>query len=143
MMIRRNLLAVLAYCCLGCLLSCGGNDRLPDGKEIAVLSCGGNDRLPDGKEIAASPDIYPDYKEVTFPVNVAPPNFRLESPHEEAYACFRTPSQELVVKERKGYFSIPEKGWKKLLADAKGEIEVTIYAKDKEWVRYPAFRQLR
>ena len=124
MMIRRNLLAVLAYCCLGCLLSCGGNDRLPDGKEIA-----------------ASPDIYPDYKEVTFPVNVAPPNFRLESPHEEAYACFRTPSQELVVKERKGYFSIPEKGWKKLLADAKGEIEVTIYAKDKEWVRYSAFRQ--
>ena len=116
MMIRRNLLALFTYCCLGCLFSCGGNDRLPDGKEIAD-----------------SPDIYPDYKEVTFPINVAPPNFRLETPHEEAYACFRTPGQELVVKERKGYFSIPEKGWKKLMADAKGEIEVTIYAKDKEW----------
>ncbi len=124
MMIRRNLLALFTYCCLGCLFSCGGNDRLPDGKEIAD-----------------SPDIYPDYKEVIFPINVAPPNFRLESVHEEAYACFRTPSQELVVKERKGYFSIPEKGWKKLLADAKSEIEVTIYAKDKEWVRYSAFRQ--
>lgn len=105
-----------------------------------VMSCSAE--LPDAKKIETVVKIYPDYKEVTFPPNVAPPNFKLLLPHTEAYVRFSGGGIELIVKEKGGFFSIPENRWAELLKTAKGgEIEVTIYANDNGWVQYPVFKQ--
>ena len=34
----------------------------------------------------AAPDIFPDYKDVTVPFNIAPMNFRINSPADKCYA---------------------------------------------------------
>ena len=105
-----------------------------------IMGC--SETLPDARKIETAVEIYPDYKDVTFPTSVAPPNFKLLAPHTEAYARISGGGTELIVKEKGGFFSIPEKKWAGLLEGAKGDdIEITVYANDNGWIQYPAFKQ--
>lgn len=88
------------------------------------------------------PEIFPDYSGVTIPVNIAPLNFMLVSPHQEAYACFSGGGDPFDVKARQGSFTIPSGKWKKLLQASAGKtIQVTVLVKEKnEWIQHPPFQ---
>ena len=97
--------------------------------------------LPVGEPVDVLPDIFPDYTEVTVPHNIAPLNFALKNSSADFYAVFVTKGQELTVKARKGELAIPASHWKDLLKAATGHsVTVTVYAKERMWIRYRPFK---
>ena len=109
---------------------------------LGIVSCSDSVRIT--RTLDTSPAIFPDYKDVTIPYNIAPLNFKLTDScdFEKARAVFENGKQQVEVKAKKGQFSIPLSSWKKLLKDASGStIRVTIQAKTGgEWVSYPSFQ---
>ena len=96
------------------------------------------------KESDSLPEIIPDYKEVTIPVNIAPLNFGLSEktePIKQAIARFTSSDYTFQVEMKKGTFPIPESDWKTLVEkSAGGAFEVQVIAREKdEWVGYRPF----
>ncbi len=89
--------------------------------------------------LAAAP-IYPDYRNVTIPYNIAPLNFLLR---EEASALAVTVSgrHDSLRATGKQKISFPAKKWRRLLETEKGNtLAVVVTARiDGQWFRYPAF----
>ena len=85
------------------------------------------------------PKIYPDYAEVTIPVNMAPLRFELLTGADDAVTRFSAGSQEVVCGGLKARPEVDE--WHQLAAAAQGgSIGVEVYAqKDGQWVRYKPF----
>ncbi len=81
------------------------------------------------------PPIFPDYTEVTIPVNIAPLHFGLtgSSVCSETYACFETNAGSINVKAKNKQFKISSSDWEKLMAESKGAtIQVTVVVKRNE-----------
>ena len=102
--------------------------------------CGGSEAVP----TASAPRIFPDYDGVTVPVNIAPPNFRIEGYDGRARATLEVASQSVTVTTRDGAFRLPRRAWRRLCeaAAASGEaIAVTVETRGKDgaWVRYAPF----
>ena len=95
--------------------------------------------IDEQKEI--TPVIYPDYKEVTIPVNVAPLNFGLRDAVEDAVAVFSFQEHSISVWLKDSTFQIPLKAWRELLQQAKGKsLEVSVFVKEKgKWIGYRPF----
>ena len=101
---------------------------------------------PADKEMESSPSIFPDYASVTFPVNIAPPNFIIQEEGEgfqteigmvEAEPSFIVHSNQPVVQ-------IPIKKWRELLNQASGKeifFRISILQND-HWVRYDDIRNI-
>ena len=90
----------------------------------------------------ALPNIYPDYINVTVPVNIAPLTFEMDSPADEMVARFTIAERddELICGGDKIQ---PDMGdWKDLTAIACGKsITVDVYARhDDQWTRYKPFQ---
>lgn len=97
--------------------------------------------IPESKKTDEPVDIFPDYAEVTIPTNIAPLNFSLNTPHTEAYAVFSFDSYTFQVKAQKGEFTIPVSKWEKMIIQAAGKsLQISIYAKNEEWLAYPPFQ---
>lgn len=81
--------------------------------------------------------LYPDYADVTIPVNIAPLNFLLRGDYEAVEV--KAASLVANAKGNEVTFDIDE--WKKLLKEHTGkEIEVTVTAlKDGQWTRFRPF----
>lgn len=105
---------------------------------VFFFSCNGG--LPDAEETEGEIEIFPDYKGVAVPCNIAPLNFKLKEPC-EAIALFSGKDQQIRVNSDNGSFQIPEKKWRRLLdASVGGSLTVGIYiCKDDRWFRYPPF----
>lgn len=105
-----------------------------------LVSCSESPRID--RTVETEPAVFPEYSGVTIPVNIAPLNFALTSPVQEAYARFSGAGEPFEVKARKGSFIIPSGKWKKLLQASAGKtIEITVLVKDKnEWVGYRPFQ---
>ena len=88
------------------------------------------------KEIA----IYPDYKDVTIPVNIAPLNFSIADSSEHCL-IIKGEKTQLQVYSDEGLFEIPQKRWKALLKENAGnQIELTIAKRIQgEWNAYTPF----
>lgn len=68
------------------------------------------------------PVIFPDYADVTFPVNIAPPNFMVQE-EGEAYQVEigkTGASREILIESNHSTIRIPERKWKSLLQEAAG-----------------------
>lgn len=69
------------------------------------------------------PLIYPDYTDVTFPINIAPPNFRIQEEGE----AFQTElgcgeeNYDILIQDDEPIVCIPESEWKVLLEKAAGK----------------------
>ena len=105
---------------------------------FALLSCG--TRVPD--DFAASdkqPDIYPDYKEVTVPVNMAPLTFEMQHEAEDMVARFTAGEEELLCGGDKIQPGTDD--WQRLVTQAvEGAINVEVYARyDGKWTKYKPF----
>ena len=104
---------------------------------LLIFSC--NRELPNAVETSEALSIFPDYAGVTIPPNIAPLRFALASPAKEALAVITSAGGErLAVKARKGEFSIPLAGWKRI-AKAGTSLSVTVMARNEGWVKYPSF----
>ena len=105
---------------------------------VFFLSC--NDRIPEAEVVEEEIGIFPDYKEVAIPCNIAPLNFKLKEPC-RAIALFSGKDRQIRVDSDNGSFRIPRKKWRRLLeASAGGNLTVGIYIrKDGKWFRYPSF----
>ena len=85
------------------------------------------------------PAIYPDYVDVTIPVNIAPLAFEMDHQAEEMVARFSCGDAEFVW----GGESVQpdEEEWKEMVEQSKGkEITVEVYASnDGQWTKYQPF----
>lgn len=89
-----------------------------------VLSC--NRSIDIAGYTDDEPVIFPDYREVVVPINIAPLCFSVELPGKSVLVV-KGKSDSFCHTSSDGSFDIPQKQWKKLLADnAGGSIELTI-----------------
>lgn len=105
---------------------------------LLLTACAG--ALPDARLISEMPEIYPDYREVTIPCNIAPLNFKLNK-SVKAIAVLSGSESQIRVDSDQGKFQIPPKSWKRLLAEsAGGTISCTLYTfQNGAWNRYLPF----
>ena len=108
---------------------------------VMLLSgCGKHPSLPqDYTQKSEKPDIYPDYTDVTVPVNIAPLNFMVEQADE---VVARIQAGDVAYSYGKGNkVIISQKEWRKLLNAAKGgKMMVDVYCKyQDQWSRYEPF----
>ena len=84
--------------------------------------------------------IFPDYNGVTFPYNIAPPNFAIEEEGDGFMVEIGQKDNESVIKYKssKPEIYIPQSAWKKLLTQAKGnDIYFRIYVhNNNKWAQY-------
>ena len=99
--------------CIGCLLAaCGGKAN----RTFWQLS----------QEVS----IFPDYKDITIPYNIAPLNFQVEDSEKIGVSVLITGKQKYTFNSRSGLVQFPETQWKKMLEAEKGNtMEVLITVK--------------
>lgn len=104
-----------------------------------TVSCNRSAITPDiqsDKPIA----LFPDYTDVTFPCNIAPPNFSIRKEGEEYYTEIGNDSCTFItVRSKEPAVILPPKAWKKLLGQVRGQsfhIRICIRQNGK-WVQYP------
>ena len=89
---------------------------------ITMIACGVS--VPDSyTEKDELPNIYPDYADVTIPVNIAPLSFQIEEQVEDAVVRFSSGSDEILCEGVKAQPDIDE--WRELVAKAKGN-DITV-----------------
>ena len=107
---------------------------------LLLSGCNRHPSLPQNyTQESEKPDIYPDYTDVTVPVNIAPLNFLVEQADK---VVARIQAGDIAYNYGKGNkVIIPQKEWKKLLASAKdGRMTVDVYCKkNDQWSRYEPF----
>lgn len=105
---------------------------------LLLTACG--QQLPTNfKQSDALPKIYPDYVEVTVPVNIAPLTFEMDDQSEEMAVRYSFGNEEIICGGTKSQPDIDD--WKQLTAAAQGKaIQVETYAsKDGQWTRFKPF----
>ena len=91
-------------------------------------------------ESQSLPMIYPDYTDVTIPVNLAPLTFQMDVPADEMAARFACGDQQLICGGSK--IQPDATDWQTLVEAAKGRaITVDVYASQKgQWTHYKPFK---
>ena len=107
---------------------------------LLLLLCACSQQLPkDFTQSDVLPHIYPDYVDVTVPVNIAPLTFEMDDPSEEMAVRFSFGDEEVICR---GSQALPDfDDWKHLAAAAQGKnIQVETYAyKDGQWTKFKPF----
>lgn len=109
---------------------------------LIMCSCSNHPRIPDSYTSEDKyPDIYPDYKEVVIPSNIAPLNFGIKGNIDECVAKLSY-GDESVTFGNGHKVQIGETEWRELLNKAKGNsISVEVYAHaNGEWEKYKPFK---
>ena len=106
---------------------------------ILTVSCAG----PPARfsEAGALPDIYPDYKEVVIPVNIAPINFRVEGRPGGVRVIIEGSEKGRIKAKGRDRIRIPQSQWVRLLENNKGRsIIVTLFSRSADgWSRHLPF----
>ena len=107
---------------------------------LTLLICACSQQLPsEFTESETLPRIYPDYVDVTIPLNIAPLTFEMDDQSEEMAVRYSFGDEEIICRGTKAQPDIND--WKKLTATAKGNsIQVETYAcKNGQWTRFKPF----
>ncbi|MBO4607128.1 MAG: PD40 domain-containing protein [Prevotella sp.] len=107
---------------------------------VALLMACGQANVPEQyTDTGILPKIYPEYFDVTIPVNIAPLTFELLLGADETVTRYSTEGEEIVCSGVKACPDINE--WKSLTQRAKGkDIYVEVFAKkDGQWFRFKPF----
>lgn len=88
----------------------------------------------------AEPDIWPDYRDVTVPPNIAPLNFMVDSV-DDVVAELSIAGSKQTYGGKDNKVQIDEKEWHNMLSAAKGKsLSVSVYTKkDGKWLAYKPF----
>ncbi|MBO4821459.1 MAG: PD40 domain-containing protein [Prevotella sp.] len=105
---------------------------------ILLMSCEKVSVPTDYTQSQAFPSIYPDYVNVTIPVNIAPLTFEADEPADEMVASYTSGDQVVVCR---GQMQPEMDEWRELTSKAKGDaIKVDVYmSKDGQWTHYKPF----
>lgn len=108
---------------------------------LLLAGCQQTPTLPESfQELAEQADIFPDYRDVTIPPNIAPLNFLVKDNHAQNYLAEMKGKQgaSILVGSNDGTIQIDTTEWRTLLQENKGkEITVNIYCQHPEgWVKY-------
>ena len=107
---------------------------------FSLLFSACSQQLPsDFTQSDALPKIYPDYVDVTVPVNIAPLSFEMDGQWEEMAVRYAFGDEEIVCRGDKAQPDIDD--WKQLTAAAKGKaVQVETYALQAgQWTRFKPF----
>ena len=105
---------------------------------VSLMACGKVSIPTEYTQSSALPAIYPDYVNVTIPVNIAPLTFEADQPADDMVASYTVGDQVIVC----GGQMQPELDeWQEMTAKAKGGgITVDVYlSKDGKWTHYKPF----
>ena len=108
---------------------------------VTLTSCTHHPSLPATYTTEASqPDIYPDYRDVVVPPNIAPLNFGIRGDIDQSVARFTYAGQSQTYGSDNKII-IDEGEWKAMLAAAKGgDIKVEVFTEsDGTWTAWQAF----
>lgn len=109
---------------------------------MGMTACSRKEITPD-IFIDESPVLFPDYTDVTFPVNIAPPDFQIEEEGEVFYTEIGWEDRAFFThKSRRNGVVIPPDTWSRLLAEAVGGtfyIRISVFRNGK-WIRYREVR---
>lgn len=103
---------------------------------LMVLGC--SERIDIVNNIDYTPAIYPDYRDVTIPVNIAPLNFCVTDTTADV-AIISAGGDTIYVEADGNAFDIPEKRWHKMVAANAGK-DITIEICRKAKKGYEAYR---
>lgn len=118
-------------------------NRASIGMLSLILASCSNIKLPSPESTISetvSPDIYPDYTEVTIPYNIAPLNFRIGTEGEKYITSLSSDDSDKTLLCEGENVIWDEKGWREFMNVNKGKnIACDIYTKSKEsddWHKY-------
>ena len=106
---------------------------------LLLIAC--STRVPTDYTASRSlPDIYPDYTDVTVPVNIAPLTFEMNKAADKMVARYTIDGEELVVAGDK--IQPDEDDWHQMTDKAKGKaLKVEVFAcYDGQWIGYKPFK---
>ena len=108
---------------------------------ISVLICSCSKDIETVGEITGTLEIFPDYKDVTVPVNIAPMNFQVMTDASDVTVIVTAGDSEYLVKADDGLVSFGRRFWKSLLSGNAGEdIDFTVCEKAGDgWHSYKPF----
>ncbi len=106
---------------------------------VIAVSC--SPQVKPDKQSADAPNIFPDYREVTIPYNIAPLDFKMVDESEGIAAVFEGKNGGSISVKGKMYIEIPERDWTRLLEKNKGsKLKVSVFSKQNNtWIAYKAF----
>ena len=106
---------------------------------LSIVSCE-NESITISNQLSESPNIFPDYKDITIPYNIAPMNFSYLGDEECALFVSEAES-ETCIKGKDGLFSFPKSFWKGLTERNKGKsITLKVAVKrDNKWIAFAPF----
>ncbi len=87
--------------------------------------------------------IYPDYRDITIPPNIAPLNIQVKSAGKAFVGCIEGAGQRVIAAAGDdGKLLFDSLEWRSLLTQAKGkDLTVTLFAEREEgWVKFPAYK---
>jgi len=111
---------------------------------LFLASCSREATIPqDARPVKEAVQLFPDYRDIIIPPNIAPLNVQVKSAGSEFVAAVEGAGQRLVADagdDGKLFFDSIQ--WKDLIRAAKGkDLKVSIYAKrNGEWVSFPTYR---
>lgn len=110
---------------------------------IIISACKGRFNEDKMKIADALPQIFPDYTNITIPVNIAPLNFMVKEEETGAWLKIIAPSDSYKFRAKSGNFFFKESFWKDLLAENRGDtIFYELYlAYNEKTIRYKRFYQ--
>lgn len=107
-----------------------------------LVACSCSRNIVVESQIEASPMIFPDYKDVAVPVNIAPLNFDvMEQSEGRAYIKIECGSEERFIRVRKGKVRFGMKSWRSMMEEACGDkVSMTVCVrKDGKWTSFKPF----
>ena len=108
-----------------------------------LLSCNSQPEFPnDATPTETSVEIYPDYKDITIPPNIAPLNFQIKLKGDAFAVSLEGKSGKLQSTAGKnGKFDFDSLEWRQLLESNKGtDIKVTLYSQQTgRWQQHPSY----
>ncbi len=109
------------------------------GAALLLTGCGGVSVPENFAQADSLPAIYPDYTDVTIPVNIAPLAFQISRQADDAVMRFSFQDMEILCGGLKAQPDMDD--WRELTAKAKdGDITVEVYTKQGEqWTRFKPF----
>lgn len=97
---------------------------------MAILFCACSEDWKDGKRLDEVPVLFPDYAGATIPYNIAPLNFAVHSGGCRVSVLLEAGTVKFKVEAPGGEVRIPERKWKRLLQEAKGDsVQLTVACK--------------
>jgi hypothetical protein len=111
---------------------------------VVLAACSTDASVPTNAVVSnEQANIYPDYRDVYIPQNIAPLNFRADNEGDARIASVKGKKGELVVEaDANGVLAFDTAQWHRLLDENAGDsLTVTLYThRNGEWLEHPKFQ---